>query len=260
MLQSKNFDRLHIIELQWDWFKSKASTSRKQKKVNARDITPDIGAKGGHDTEMDEGETRYWKTKSKSDDQAHANLTAKIKQDIIQGWLTAFMTGNVTARHKHITRTKNHYERYIKFCEERGIKEKAQAPDGWGLNDTQKQSSIADFTVRFMVDCNLAFRVIERLSFQRLIMYLRPKSTPSDIPHWTMIADNVARKTETLDQIKEDPVPAVLTAVCTLSREDYWFLSDAGWTGPTNITKSFADVKPSFTCEAPTNAPSIGSG
>lgn len=29
------------------------------------------------------------------------------------------------------------------------------------------------------------------------------------------------------DTIIEDPVPAVLTAVCTISREDYWLLSDA---------------------------------
>ncbi len=37
---------------------------------NAREITPDIGAKGSHDTddssEMDEGEMRYWKAKSKN--------------------------------------------------------------------------------------------------------------------------------------------------------------------------------------------------
>ncbi len=33
--------------------------------------------------------------------------------------------------------TKNHYERYLKLCEKHGIKGKAQAPDGWGQNDSR---------------------------------------------------------------------------------------------------------------------------
>ncbi|SJL09147.1 uncharacterized protein ARMOST_12523 [Armillaria ostoyae] len=162
--------------------------------------TNDIGS--GEASEMEEGEKRYWQIKSNGGETRTkcmrsaetADLCLCFRPDIrkvdgetkaghycllcIENGVkesTAFMTGNVSARHKHITRAKNHYEGYIKLCDKHGIKGKAEAPDGWGQLDIKKQSSISDFTVvkapppppfsknalaeyitEFMVDCNLS--------------------------------------------------------------------------------------------------------
>ena len=45
----------------------------------------------------------------------------------------------------------------------------------------------------------------------------------------------------------------VFSAVVHIPSEDYRLTSDGMWKGPTNATKTFADVKPSCTGEAPTH-------
>lgn len=71
--------------------------------------------------------------------------------------------------------------------------------------------------MEFIIDCNLvsllsftvliyylftqAFRITERVSLHRLVKYLQPKASESAVPLQTMITENVAHKTETLDQI-----------------------------------------------------------
>lgn len=49
------------------------------------------------------------------------------------------------------------------------------------------------------------------------------------------------------------PKSAVLSAVVHIPAEDYWLTSDGMWKGPTDAAKTFADVKPSCTGQAPTN-------
>ena len=53
--------------------------------------------------------------------------------------------------------------------------------------------------------------------------------------------------------LPETPQSAVLSAVVHIPTEDYWLTSDGMWKGSTNAMKTFADVKPSCTGEAPTH-------
>lgn len=47
------------------------------------------------------------------------------------------------------------------------------------------------------------------------------------------------------------PEMAILSVIVIISSDDFWMSSDAGWRGPTKITKTFAQVKPSCTGERP---------
>ncbi|KAJ6463430.1 hypothetical protein C8R45DRAFT_519739 [Mycena sanguinolenta] len=48
-------------------------------------------------------------------------------------------------------------------------------------------------------------------------------------------------------------IPARLTFVGLISSRDFWFMSDANWSGPTEFTKTFAEVKLNGRVIAPTN-------
>ncbi|KAJ6463438.1 hypothetical protein C8R45DRAFT_519999 [Mycena sanguinolenta] len=48
-------------------------------------------------------------------------------------------------------------------------------------------------------------------------------------------------------------IPAPLTFVGLISPHDFWFMSDANWSGPTEFTKTFAEVKLNGRAIAPTN-------
>lgn len=59
----------------------------------------------------------------------------------------------------------------------------------------------------------------------------------------------------TLQDTIEVPQLAKLCLVGRISKDDFWLLSDAGWRGTTEFSKSFAKVKASGTWEAPRQAP-----
>lgn len=53
------------------------------------------------------------------------------------------------------------------------------------------------------------------------------------------------------DDDSSAPEMAILSVIVIISSDDFWMSSDAGWRGPTKITKTFAQVKPSCTGEQP---------
>lgn len=58
--------------------------------------------------------------------------------------------------------------------------------------------------------------------------------------------------------LPETPQSAVLSAVVHIPAEDYWLTSDGMWKGSTDAVKTFADVKPSCTGEAPNHEVFLG--
>ena len=66
-----------------------------------------------------------------------------------------------------------------------------------------------------------------------------------------------ALKTHASDPSAERPTvpePAVLSAVVFIPKEDYWLTACGMWKGPTEATRTFADVKPTCTGQAPEHA------
>ena len=47
------------------------------------------------------------------------------------------------------------------------------------------------------------------------------------------------------------PEMAILSLITTISTDDFWMSSDAGWKGPTNFTRTLADAKASCTGKKP---------
>jgi hypothetical protein len=51
------------------------------------------------------------------------------------------------------------------------------------------------------------------------------------------------------------PQPVPLSAIVHIPEGDFWFASCAMWKGPTQAAPTFADIKPSFTGQAPMHDP-----
>jgi hypothetical protein len=60
---------------------------------------------------------------------------------------------------------------------------------------------IFTFFLSFDVSLYQSFRFVERASFRRLVCYLCPKPTETDIPKRTCIGDSIQEKVERLDDI-----------------------------------------------------------
>jgi hypothetical protein len=72
------------------------------------------------------------------------------------------------------------------------------------------------------------------------------------------VAFEDAAKASAADPSAPAPSPpelATLSAIVYISDENFWFTSCAKWRGPTTVSPSFANIKPSFTGQAPADDP-----
>ncbi|KAM6494942.1 hypothetical protein JOM56_009565 [Amanita muscaria] len=162
------------------------------------------------------------------------------------GKAEAFFTGNVSALRTHITRF--HYDAYLDLCKAKEIEPKAHAPEDWGKKKRSQQkmdsfvvaikkvtpvppvtkSGLKEFLLELIVDADLSFRFVERPSFLRLIQYLCPKLTMTEIPKRTCIGDAVLMKAERLDEVDRNlakVIPAPLLPPLSLTNLAEHFLS-----------------------------------
>ncbi|KAJ7615255.1 hypothetical protein DFH06DRAFT_125311 [Mycena polygramma] len=120
----------------------------------------------------------------------------------------AFFTGSVSSQRAHIRRNIDHYEVYHRLCEKNKIPEhhaaipddtkgieKQGTLDGFATQTPRipafTREGLLDYICELIVTEDGAFRLVDKKPFRVLLQYCRPSLADKDIPHRTMVRDEI---------------------------------------------------------------------